>query len=387
MGLRASKRAEEIVQAEIRNMSVECDKVGGVNLSQGICDLEVPLPVRRGAQSAIDRGFNQYTRYDGLPELRQSIAKKMREFNGIPADPEEHIVVSAGSTGAFYAAGMALLDSGDEVILFEPYYGYHLNTLWALGVVPAYARLTPPDWTFQMEDLESLINEKTRGIMINTPANPSGKVFTSDELRHLAQFCIRHDLFLFTDEIYEYLVYDERKHLSPGALPEVFDRTITISGYSKTFSITGWRIGYAVCHERWKTLIGFVNDLIYVCAPAPLQIGVARGIEELDGDFYRALRRDYERKRDRLCTVLERVGLSPYIPQGAYYILADARLLPGETSKDKAMNLLRRTGVATVPGSAFYHDGGGENILRFCFAKTDSVLEDACERLLRLERG
>jgi aminotransferase len=387
MSLRASKRAEEIVQAEIRNMSVECDRVGGVNLSQGICDLEVPLPVRRGAQKAMDQGVNQYTRYDGLPELRQAISKKMREFNGIQADPEEHIVVSAGSTGAFYSAGMALLDPGDEVILFEPYYGYHLNTLWALGVVPAYARLTPPDWTFQVEELESLVNEKTRGIMINTPANPSGKVFPAEELRRLAQFCIRHDLFIFTDEIYEYLVYDGRKHLSPGALPDVFERTITISGYSKTYSITGWRIGYCVCHERWKTLIGFVNDLIYVCAPAPLQIGVAQGIEELAPDYYRALCLDYERKRDQLCSVLNRVGLAPCTPQGAYYILADARNLPGETSKDKAMNLLRATGVATVPGSAFYHDQGGENLLRFCFAKTDSVLDEACERLLRLQRG
>jgi aminotransferase len=384
MNLTASKRAEQIVQAEIRNMSVECDRVGGVNLSQGVCDLEVPLVVRRGAQRAMDLGINQYTRYDGLPELRNSIAKKMKAFNRIQADPENNIVVSCGSTGAFYSAGMALLDPGDEVILFEPYYGYHVNTLWALGVIPVYAQLSPPDWTFQMDELESLINGKTRGIMINTPANPSGKVFSAAELFLLAQFCRNHDLFIFTDEIYEYLVYDGGRHLSPGALPDIFDRTITISGYSKTYSITGWRIGYCVCDERWKTLIGYVNDLIYVCAPAPLQIGVAQGVDELGEDFYRALRQDYQVKRDQLCSVLSQIGLVPYTPQGAYYILADSRSIPGKTSKDKAMTLLQKTGVATVPGSAFYHDQGGENLLRFCFAKTNEVLDEACERLCRL---
>lgn len=384
MPLSLSRKAELIVQSEIRTMSIECEKVNGINLSQGVCDTEVPLPVRKGAQLAIDRGINSYTRFDGLTELRNAIAGKMRQYNGIVANPEKEITISAGSTGSFYCACLALLNPGDEVILFEPYYGYHVNTLLAIGANPTYVTMRAPDWTFSPEDLEKVISPKTNGIMVNTPANPSGKVFSRAELEWIADFAIRHDIFIFTDEIYEYFLYDDREHISPGSLPEIADRTITISGYSKTFSVTGWRVGYSVCHEQWAQMIGYMNDLIYVCAPSPLQYGVALGIEELGTSFYKALSVEYAKKRDLICNALRRVGLPPSVPQGAYYILADVSRLPGATSKEKAMHLLWQTGVATVPGEAFFHGDDGKDFIRFCFAKTDAELEEACHRLERL---
>ncbi|HKS26849.1 MAG TPA: pyridoxal phosphate-dependent aminotransferase [Pyrinomonadaceae bacterium] len=379
-----SKRAELIVQSEIRQMSIECERMGGINLSQGVCDTEVPLAVRRGAQAAMDKGVNSYTRFDGLAELREAIAAKLRSYNRIIADPETEIVVSAGSTGAFYCACLALLNPGDEVILFEPYYGYHVNTLLAVEAVPAYVPMEPPDWTFTPADLERAVTSKTRGIMINTPVNPSGKVFTREELEWIADFALRHDLIVFTDEIYEYILYDGLEHISPAVIPGLAERTVTISGFSKTFSITGWRIGYSVSNPEWSNMIGCMNDLIYVCAPAPLQLGVAEGLEALGPEFYKDLAAEYLGKRNLICGALEQVGLAPSIPQGAYYVLADASRLPGKTSKEKAMHLLKQTGVATVPGEAFFHDDKGNNFLRFCYAKTDAELEEACRRLERL---
>jgi len=337
-----------------------------------------------GAQKAIDAGINSYTRYDGLKELREAIAKKMLEYNGISANPEAEIIVSSGSTGAFYCACLALLNPGDEVLLFEPYYGYHINTILAAEAVPTYVCMTPPDWTFSPEDLERVVTPRTRGIMVNTPANPSGKVFGREELEWIAGFATRHDLFIFTDEIYEYFLYDGSQHISPGSLPGMAERTITISGYSKTFSITGWRIGYSVSHAKWAQMIGYLNDLIYVCAPAPLQMGVAKGILELKPEYYNELCDLYSKKRDNICNTLTNVGLIPSIPQGSYYVLAEVSNLPGRTSKDKAMFILEKTGVASVPDEAFFHKPGASQFVRFCFAKEDKELNEACRRLERL---
>lgn len=380
MPLSLSQRAARTVQSEIRVMTLECEKVKGVNLAQGVCDTEVPEEVQQGAKQAIAGGINSYTRAEGLVPMRQAIAEKMRRFNGLECDPESEVIVHSGSTGAFYTSCLALLDPGDEVILFEPYYGYHLNTLVAAEIAPAFVTLRAPEWKFSPDDLERAVTPRTRGIMINTPANPSGKVFTRAELEWIATFAQRHDLFVFTDEIYEYFIYEGR-HISPATLPGMRERTITISGYSKTFSITGWRIGYTVCNRKWAQAIAYFHDLIYVCAPAPLQVGVAEGIRKLPEDFYRQIVDEYLRKRDLLCDTLQEIGLTPSIPKGAYYVLADASSLPGGTSKEKAMSLLHATGVASVAGSAFYHAGGGENLIRFCFAKNDADLNEACRRL------
>lgn len=380
-----SKKIALLIQSEIRNMSIECDRLGGINLSQGISNLPLSSFIKHGSIEAIEKGINYYTRYDGVQELREAIAIKSNLYNNIYCDPNKNIVVSSGATGAFYCACLALLNPGDEVIIFEPYYGYHINTLYAAEAVPVYVKMMPPDWSFQIEELEAVITPKTKAIMINTPANPSGKVFSVQELKLLGEFCNKHNLLVFTDEIYEYFLYDNRKHISPASLEEFKNRTITISGYSKTFSITGWRVGYCIVPEELHDPIGYVNDLIYVCASSPLQYGVAKGISELPQDFYLSIQERFVKKRDLLCTVLKEVGIEPYTPNGAYYILADVSKVRGNSSKEKAMFILNEYKVASVPGMAFYHDKGGENLVRFCFAKEEDELNMACEKLLKLK--
>ena len=379
--LKVGSRTEWVRQSEIRNMSIECDRMGGINLSQGIVDTEVPLPVRRGAQEAMDRGVNTYTRYDGLSGLRDAISVKHKKFTGLEYDPDSEIIVSAGATGALYCACLALLEPGDEVIVFEPYYGYHISTLLAAEAVPVYVRMDPPNWSIDKSKIDKVISPRTRGIIVNTPANPSGKVFDAEELEIIGTVAKENDLFIFTDEIYEHFVYEGKKHITPASLDGFRERTISISGLSKTFSITGWRIGYCLCDKQWAEAIGYFNDLVYVCAPAPLQMGVATGLIELGKDYYDSLERDYHIKRDKICNALLSTGLTPYVPEGAYYVLADISMLPGNTSKERVMHLLNTTGVASVPGEAFYHDDSGEYLARFCFAKENKILDEACRRI------
>jgi aminotransferase len=371
-------------QSEIRNMTLECTRVGGINMSQGVCDTPVPEAVQRAAQAAIAEGHNIYTRYDGVPELRRAIAKKLAAQNGLQFTGEGDIVVTSGSSSAFYGACLAVLDPGDEVILFEPYYGYHADTLTAVGAEARYVTLRPPDWSFDAADVERAVTPRTRAIVVNTPTNPCGKVFSRAEIESIADVAERHDLFVLTDEIYEHFVYDGRRHLSPAAFPRLAPRTITIGGFSKTFSITGWRIGFSAADRNFAERLGFINDLIYICAPAPLQMGVARGLELLGEDFYEHLCADYQRKRDKFCAALDAAKIPPFVPQGAYYVLADMHRLPGKTAKERVMHLLEHAGVASVPGSAFYRGGEGDTLARFCFAKTDTDLDEACRRLERL---
>lgn len=386
MSLHLSSRHEWVRRSALRSMSVECEKVGGVNLSQGVCDLEVPEAVRKAAHAAIEAGRNSYSRHDGTAELRHAVAARYERLIGRGIDPETEIVVTCGATGALYCACLALLEPGDEVILFEPYYSYHQSTLMATQAVPVYVPTSMPDWTFSAADLEKALTDRTRGIIVNTPSNPSGKVWSRAELELVAEFCVRHDLFVFTDEIYEHFVYDGLEHISLASLPGMWERTITISGLSKTFSITGWRIGYSVCAKKWAGPVGNFSDLIYVCAPTPLQLGAAAGLVELDDDYFRQLSAKYQAKRERLCTALDDAGLPPCVPSGAYYVLADVSSLPGNDSTARAMYLLHETGVASVPGETFFTGPEGKAIVRFCFAKEDEVIEDACRRLQALSR-
>ncbi len=379
-----NERMAGLAHSEIRVMTTACAKVKGINMAQGVCDTPAPPIVLEAAQRGIAQGFNTYTRFDGLAELRRAIAQKLAAYNGVTADPETEITVSAGATGSFHAACLALLTPGDEVVLFEPYYGYHLCALQAVEAVPRYVRMQSPDWTFTQADLERAITPRTKAIVVNTPGNPSGKVYAKAELELIGNLARRYDLFVFTDEIYEYFLYDGRPHLSLAAFPGMAERTITIGGYSKTFSITGWRIGYSVAAAKWAQLIGAMNDLLYVCAPAPLQYGVAAAIQELPASFYAGLAKDYQAKRDRFCRTLAQAGLTPAVPQGAYYVLADVSRLPGHNGKERAMHLLDQTGVAGVPGEAFFTGPEGARFIRFCYAKTDADLDEACRRLERL---
>ena len=384
--LALSDIGSRIVQSTIRTMSVECEKVGGVNLAQGVCDTEVPAVVRQAAEAAIEAGCNQYTRADGIASLREAIARKLARQNGITADPETEIVVTSGVTGGFDSACRAVLNPGDEVVLFEPYYGYHYATLVGHYLKPVLVSLDPPDYKLAVERLSDAITSKTRGIVVNTPANPSGKLFLRAELEQIAAVARHYDLFIFTDEIYEHFVYDGAKHISPGSLPGVGDRTITISGFSKVFSITGWRVGFLQASARWVPAISYFHDLTYVCAPSAFQHGAAVGLDELPDSFYADLIHQYQHKREMICDALAAAGLEPSVPAGAYYVLADASVVPGAHSIEKAMNLLQLTGVASVPGEAFFQGGRGDHLLRFCFAKTDADLADGCERLAKLGR-
>jgi len=373
-----------LAHSEIRAMTQACAQAKGLNMAQGVCDTPVPPVVLRAASDAMERGKNVYSRFDGLPELRQAIAKKLVQYNGIVADPETDVTVSAGATGAFHCACLALLNPGDEVILFEPYYQYHISALLAVEAVPVRVKMRAPDWTFSSEEIERAITPRTKAIIVNSPGNPSGKVFSRQELESIAEIAQQYDVLVFTDEIYEYFLYDGHAHVSIATLPGMADRTITIGGYSKTFSITGWRIGYSVASARWAQAIGAMNDLLYVCAPTPLQAGVAVGIQELPDSFYRDVARDYQQKRDRFCQALAKAGLTPSIPQGAYYVLADASRLPGMTGKERAMFLLETIGLAGVPGDAFFSGTDGGQFIRFSYAKVDADIDDACRRLERL---
>ena len=388
--LHLSELAPRTVQSEIRAMSVACDAMGGVNLAQGICDTEPPEVVIEAAQKAIRDGRNIYTRLDGIARLRVAIAAQIQRTHGITVDPEREVLVTCGATGAFEAAISALLNPGDEVLLFEPFYGYHAGMLRGHRCVPVPVAMAAPaggeaEWRLDQEAVRAAVTPRTRAMMINTPSNPAGKVFSRGELEALAAVAEEHNLFVFTDEIYEHFVYGGAKHISPATLPGMRERTILMSGFSKTFSVTGWRIGYLVADARWTPSIGYFHDLTYICAPAPLQHGVAEGVEQLPPSFYTGLATEHEGKRAMLVEALREAGLTPHVPDGAYYILADSSALKGANAAEKARELLRRTGVASVAGSAFFRPGdAGEHLLRFCFAKRDADLREACTRLRRL---
>ena len=372
-------------KSEIREMSIECERRNGINLSQGICDFKLENILLDAAAQAMRDGYNHYTRHDGETVLRNAISKKSLHYNGIKADPEKNIIVTCGSTGALFCVCTALFSAGDEIILFEPFYGYHEYTFLSLGIKPLYVKLNPPQWQIDIDEIEKIITTKTKAIMINTPLNPTGKVFSKEELEALAKICNKYNLLVLTDEIYEYILYDGLSHISPASVKSFNDSVITISGYSKTFSITGWRIGYCICPEQYTEKIGHIADLWYVCAPAPLQIAVAKAIETLDASFYINLKESFTKKREMICDTLNNLGLAPFIPKGAYYVMADISRLPGITGKEKVMWLLEKTGVAAVPGEAFFHNPqDGYNLARFCFAKDDEVLFMACEALKKI---
>jgi len=388
--LHLSLAAPRTVQSEIRAMTAICDEIGGVNLAQGVCDTEPPPVVLEGAQRAIRDGHNIYTRLDGIARLRRAIAAQVERTHGIQVDPEREVLITNGATGAFQSTIEALLNPGDEVLLFEPYYGYHASMLRARQVIPVpvamHAETPEGEWKLNLDEVRAALTPRTRAVIVNTPSNPAGKVFTRTELEGLAAIAEERELFIFTDEIYEHFLYGDAKHISPASLPGMRGRTILMSGFSKTFSVTGWRIGYLIADARWVPSIGYFHDMTYVCAPAPLQHGVADGVEQLPPSFYAGLATEHLAKRTVLVNALREAGLTPHVPDGAYYILASTGSLQGHNAAEKSRDLLARTGVASVAGSAFFRPGSpvGEDLLRFCFAKRDEQLEEACARLRTL---
>ncbi len=378
----AAHRYGELRQSEIRRMTLECERVGGINMAQGLCDIPIPDCVRDAGVAAMQRETQPYSSAAGIPELRHALARRLERDNGLHPDPEREIVVTSGVTGAYHCTLDGLLNPGDGILLIEPYYGYHLNMARVAGLDPHFARPAHPHATIDENLLRNALLPHTRAIVVCTPSNPAGKVWSLRELEGLARVATERDLLVITDEIYEYFAYDGRAHISPARLPELWPRTVSLLGYSKTFAITGWRIGCAVAPAPLAERILLANDLTFICAPRPLQHAVAAAIDTLPQAWYRELATQFEARRDRVCDALERGGLPPVaIPEGSYYVMADASAF--ESARTAAMSILDGCGVATVPGTAFMRGAEGERFVRVCYAKQDRVLDLACQKLSR----
>ncbi|RPJ49408.1 MAG: aminotransferase class I/II-fold pyridoxal phosphate-dependent enzyme, partial [Chloroflexi bacterium] len=345
------------------------------------------------AVAAIRQGENQYTFPFGLPEFREAIAGKYGAYNHIAADPETEITVTCGVSEAMMSTILALTDPGDEVIILEPWYENYLPDCQMAGAVPRFVPLREPDYTFDPQELRAAFNRRTRLILINTPHNPTGKVFTRAELAVISGLCQEFGVVAVTDEIYEYILYDGREHVSIGSLPGMEDRAVTISGLGKTYALTGWRVGWTVAHPRITGLVRKVHDYLTICAPAPFQTAgiTALGLPEA---FYSRLREEYAFRREILLEALGAAGLSYRQPDGAYYVMADFGELDWEAKRYARLEwsldrvfaeyMAREVGVAVVPGSSFYYQGGGETRVRFNFAKREDTLREAAKRLMRL---
>jgi aminotransferase len=374
---RVSAKARLFTESVIREMSRICAREGGVNLAQGFPDFAAPAPMKAAACAAIEADINQYAVTWGAPRLRQAIARRESEYNRVPTDADQHVTVCCGATEAMIASLMAVLDPGDEVIIFEPFYENYGPDCILSGAVPRMVKLRPPDWSFDETELRAAFGPRVRAIIVNTPHNPTGRVFTRGELELIASLCRDHDCLAVTDEIYEYILYDGAEHVSIASLPGMAERTITISGLSKTWSATGWRIGWAIANATLTDAIRKVHDFLTVGAPAPLQEAAADALG-FGPSYFRALADDYRSRRDLLVGVLRETGFDVFEPRGAYYAMTDIRGLTDKGDVDFAMELVRAGGVATVPGSSFFLDPkDGRSMVRFCFAKKHETLSRA----------
>jgi aspartate/methionine/tyrosine aminotransferase len=386
--VRISERVQGFTESVIREMTRVVSQHGGVNLAQGMPDFPPPPAVIEAAHRALDGDFHQYAITWGAPSLRRAIADKYRAFYGMDVDPERHVTVCCGSTETMLATLLAVLNPGDEVIVFEPFYENYGPGCIISGAVPIWVPLEPPDFGFDPDRLARAVTPRTKAIIFNSPNNPSGKVFSRADLQAIADLCLRHDLLAITDEIYEHIVYDGLGHTPIATLPGMAERTITISGVSKSYSVTGWRVGWAVAPEALSVGIRRAHDFVTVGAPHPLQEAAVTALA-LPRPYYARLREAYQARRDLLLGYVERAGFVAWKPRGAYYILTEAahfiKALRLEDDTAFALWLVKEVGVATVPGSSFYaHPELGRTKIRFCFPKTDAVLRDAGERLQKL---
>jgi aminotransferase len=356
---------------------------GGVNLAQGFPDFDPPLEIVEAACRALREGHNQYAITWGAPALREAIARHATEFNRIPTDPSENITVTCGATEAMISALMAVCNPGDEVVILCPFYENYGPDCVLSGATPRYVALREPDWHLDPDELAAAFSGRTRAIIVNTPHNPTGHVFTRAELEMIADLCLRHDALAITDEIYEHILYDGREHVSIASLPGMQERTITISGASKTFAVTGWRLGWAIAPRAISDGIRRVHDFLTVGAPHPLQMAAAAALA-LPPSYYAQLTADYTRRRDRMLAILRAAGLTPFPPQGAYYVMTDITPFGYPDDVTFSRYLVEQVGVAVVPGSSFYPPewSHGRQRIRFAFPKRMETLDEAEERLV-----
>jgi aspartate/methionine/tyrosine aminotransferase len=381
---RGSKKATQFTESVIREMTRLSQQYGGVNLSQGFPDFSAPAGIKEAACEAIRADVNQYAVTWGARPLREAVAREFTRRYAVPVVPDEQVTVCCGSTEAMIATMMAIVDPGDEVVIFEPFYENYGPDAILSGASPRYVTLHEPDWTFDPRELEAAFNDRTRAIILNTPNNPTGKVLTREELTFIARLCDKWDVLAISDEIYEHIIYDGHVHVPIATIDGMADRTITINGLSKTYSVTGWRVGWTISPPSVTPAIRKVHDFLTVGAAAPLQEAGAAALSMPDA-YYAELAAGYLRRRDMLLEILDRHHFTCYPPSGAYYIMTDISAFGFSDDVEFARYLVKDVGVAAVPGSSFYRNAAsGRTKLRFCFCKRDETMIEADRRLAKL---
>jgi len=381
---RVSAKAGQFTESVIREMTRLALQYGAVNLSQGFPDFPAPAEIKRAAQDAIAAEINQYAITWGAKSLRDAIAEKFQRWQGISIDPEREITVCCGSTEAMMSSMMAIINPGDEVVVFEPFYENYGPDAILSGASPHFVKLRAPDWTFDPAELAAAFTPATKAIILNTPNNPTGKVFDRAELECIRDLCIRSNAYAITDEIYEHMLYDGAEHISLATLDGMRERTITINALSKTYSVTGWRVGWAIAPPEVSSAIRKVHDFLTVGAAAPLQEAGALALR-FPASYYETLAREYLARRDRMLGILSGAGFRCFKPRGAYYIMTDISAFGFPDDLAFAKYLVKEIGVAAVPGSSFYQaPASGCTHLRFTFCKTEKTFQAAAERLAKL---
>jgi len=384
---RVSLKSLAFTESVIREMTRLANRHGAVNLAQGFPDFEAPAAVKEAARAAIAADVNQYAVTWGSPSLRNAIAEKAKWANGLHVDADRHVTVCCGATEAMLSTLLALVDPGDEVIVFEPFYENYGPDAILCGASPRFVTLHEPDWSIDEDELRRAFGPRTRAIILNTPNNPTGKVFSDDELGLIAKLCAERGAVAITDEIYEHILYDGARHRSLASLPGMEELAVTINSLSKTYSVTGWRVGWAIACEELTSAIRKVHDFVTVGAAAPLQEAGAQALK-LPRAYYEELSRSYSKKRDTMIGVLEGAGFRVFPPRGAYYIMTDITEFGFDSDVAFAHFLVEKVGVAAVPGSSFYRDPRqGSQRIRFNFCKKESTLEAAAERLARIQEA
>jgi aspartate/methionine/tyrosine aminotransferase len=382
---RLSAKAEQFTESVIREMTRLALQYGAVNLSQGFPDFPAPVEIKRAAQEAIAADINQYAITWGAKSLRNAIAENFARTQGVTTDPEREITVCCGATEAMMSSMMAIINPGDEVVVFEPFYENYGPDAILSGATPRYVKLQPPDWTFDPDELAAAFGPATKAIILNTPNNPTGKVFERAELERIRDLCVKWNAYAITDEIYEHMLYDGAKHISLATLDGMRERAITINALSKTYSVTGWRVGWAIAAPEVTSAIRKVHDFLTVGAAAPLQEAGAVALCSPDS-YYQTLAREYAARRDRMLGLLTGAGFHCFKPRGAYYIMTDISAFGFPDDVTFAKYLITDIGVAAVPGSSFYRDpADGRTHLRFTFCKREATFQAAAERLAKLK--